>query len=160
MLREWSNTARNIGHIGRILDACFGLNLQELAENVKGGPLHKALSALPRSAFMEPAFPLVTGSRYSGNPVYFVNGIWTPKDKAIEAAEQLAHHLRRPVYLIYNPSVLNSPGFRTGTPGASGAICGKRHTIRYGLWWCVPWMPIRLPEDGLAGCFSIPRRGG
>lgn len=122
MLREWSNTARNIGHIGRILDACFVLNLQELAENVKGGPLHKALSALPRSAFMEPASPLVTGSRYSGTPVYFVNGIWTAQDKATEAAEQLADHLSRPVYLIYNPSVLDAPGFRTGTPGITGDL--------------------------------------
>jgi len=51
-----------------------------------------------------PDFTVVNDDIYSGDPVYFVNGILNTKEDAIESANKLSHHLKRQVYLIYNPS--------------------------------------------------------
>jgi hypothetical protein len=79
------------------------------------------------SLFMqEPHFVKVNPGRYTGSPVYYINGMLTKSkheycaenanDFAAEAyceALALAYQVKRPVYLIRNPTVLEGS---TGTP--------------------------------------------
>jgi hypothetical protein len=58
-----------------------------------------------------PVFPLPQsgldvdcGYAYSGKPVYYINGMLTNKDTAIDEACKLAKQLSRPVYLLHNPT--------------------------------------------------------
>jgi hypothetical protein len=46
--------------------------------------------------------------KYSGTPVYFVNGVWTSQSEAEKHSVALANHLKRPVALIYNKHLSDS----------------------------------------------------
>jgi hypothetical protein len=65
--------------------------------------------------FMEEPSFIKVGMQHPGTPVYYVNGMLTSRDSAQKGAEELAHHLRRPVFLIHNPTAYFPP-FDTGTP--------------------------------------------
>ena len=98
------------------------------------------------SAFMQPPHPITTGKRYSGEPVYYVNGMWRDKIKATAAAEALAKHLKRPVFLIYNASGIRSPISRLGT----GLV---RKTGIFELVYTTAWplFACTMPPDILLG---------
>lgn len=114
LAREWYNTRLRLDKLSRVLEDCVNLRLHVLADSIRDSPRLEELNSLPLSAFMQPPRPIRTGLRYPGEPVYYVNGIWTDKLKATAAAEALARQLRRPVFLIYNASGVRSPVSRLG----------------------------------------------
>ncbi|GEM_PF-1398276 len=113
---EWTETRDNLIKIGAVLEACRDGRLDVLSQSVEQSSTYRALNNVPAWAYLESPRPVPTGSGYSGEPVYFINGIWNGIDDASESAEALARHLKRPVSLIYNPSAWRPPSFRTGTP--------------------------------------------
>ncbi len=115
LAKEWYNTRLRLDKLSRVLEDCVNLRLNALGDSIRDSPRLEELKSFPLSAFMQPPRPIRTGRGYSGEPVYYVNGIWTDKIKATAAAEALAQHLKRPVFLIYNASGVRSP---VSGPGA------------------------------------------
>lgn len=71
----------------------------------------------PRSFnMMEPPELHRVGQEFSGQPVYFVNGINNSFDDAVQSALQLSKHLKRTVDLLYSPSETVSSTFVTDVP--------------------------------------------
>jgi hypothetical protein len=74
--------------------------------------------------FMEkPRFVEVAGGKagpYSGEPIYFVNGILNTLEDAKKSSEDLADHFKRPIRLLYNPSIINVEGLPDAVPAATG----------------------------------------
>jgi hypothetical protein len=122
MEQKWQGKSEQITQIGKVLGSYLELRLMTLAANIKATPLYDACQCMSPEALMEPPECIKAGNAYSGDPVYYINGIWTLQDSALESAQMLADRLQRPVYLIYNPSELNPPDFQTGTPGLFGDI--------------------------------------
>ncbi len=120
LAREWYNTRLRLDRLSKMLEDCVNLRLNVLADSIRDSPRFEELKSLPVSSFMQPPHPIRTGHGFPGEPVYYVNGIWTDKLKATAAAEALAQHLRRPVFLIYNASGVRSPVSRIG-----GGLVGK-----------------------------------
>lgn len=84
------------------------------------------------SLFMEsPRFIQVDvdpqGNRVMGDPVFYVNGMLTPRAEVIEEAKALAGVVRRPVYVILNPSIVDHvpTGTRTCADDVSEAVYDK-----------------------------------
>ncbi|HTY22256.1 MAG TPA: hypothetical protein VMC85_03945 [Desulfomonilaceae bacterium] len=110
--KKWSDKRVLLSKWSRVLDDCINLRLNVLADSIRDSPRCEELNSLPPMAFMESPRPIQTGRGYSGKPVYYVNGIWTRKDRATAAAEALAKHLKRPVFLIHNISAVPSGWLR------------------------------------------------
>ena len=122
MQQKWQGKSEQITQIGKVLRSYLGLRLKTLAVNIRDTPLYNACQFLPPESLMESPECIEAGNEYSGDPVYYINGIWTLQDSALESAQMLAGRLQRPVQLLYNPSELNPPDFQTGTPGFFGDI--------------------------------------
>jgi hypothetical protein len=109
----WDSTALNQAHVDRIRLHAASKDIGHLAPRVRSRT--QAITASrPISAnsdFMEePRITLVEPDGKSSvshglddpNLVYYVNGMLTPEDVALDEAKALANHLGRPVGLIYN----------------------------------------------------------
>lgn len=88
-------------------------------EWLKKTPLWKWITDVSLGLFMESPRPIkVTvdsqGNRLTGDPVYYVNGMLTSRSTVLDEARFLAGRLRRPVWVILNPSFTD--GRSTGTP--------------------------------------------
>jgi hypothetical protein len=144
--REWDNTRLRLDKLSQVLEDCVNLRLNVLADSIRDSPRLEQLSSFPMSAFMQPPHSITTGRRYSGEPVYYVNGMWTDKIKATAAAEALAKHLKRPVLLIYNASGIRSPisGFGNGLVRKTGTF-----EVVYTTAW--PLFACTMPSDILLG---------
>jgi hypothetical protein len=116
LAKEWYNTRLRLDKLSQALEDCVNLRLNVLADSIRDSARLDELNSFPLSAFMQPPRPIRTGLRYPGEPVYYVNGIWTDKIKETAAAEALAKHLKRPVFLIYNQSRVSSLVSRRGIP--------------------------------------------
>jgi len=145
LAREWNDTRLRLDRLSRALDDCVNLRLNVLAESIRHSPRWEELNSFPISAFMQPPRPIRTGLRYPGEPVYYVNGIWTDKIKATVAAEALAQHLRRPVFLIYNASGVRSLVSRRGIPAPP--TTGLRDVVYTGIW---PLLACTMPPERLS----------
>jgi hypothetical protein len=62
----------------------------------------------------------IDNQRLVGDPVYYVNGMLTPREVVINEAQFLASEFRRPVYVILNPSSVDH--VPTGTPGCADDV--------------------------------------
>jgi hypothetical protein len=133
---QWAETQERLERMGTILADLVHLRLEALARDFEHKARHRELVSFPLAAFMEPPNPIECGTQYSGEPVYFVNGIWTDQEKATSAANELSQHLQRPVSLIYNPSVVNPPEFRTGTPGINSDLLEAAYDTIWPLLSC------------------------
>jgi hypothetical protein len=113
---EWKETRDSLVKIGAVLEACRDGRLDSLSQDIEQSSIYRSLNAAPTWAYLESPRPVLTGTEYSGEPAYFINGIWRGMEDASKSAESLARYLKRPVSLIYNPSAWRPPEFTTGTP--------------------------------------------
>ncbi len=94
---------------------------QDIAKGIawlKRTPLWKYMTARSLALFMEsPQVIKVTtddkGKAYTGDPVYYVNGMLTSRKDTLSDAHTLVGQVRRPVHVILNRSILDG---NTGTP--------------------------------------------
>ncbi|BBM86292.1 3-coathanger stack domain-containing protein [Candidatus Uabimicrobium amorphum] len=129
--QEWRNGIDFLARRGKDLKRSVETEINNGVKYVKRSWLYKRLQVGLRHLFMEKvhfAYKATKDSRgntLTGEPVYYVNGIYTtlnpeyedsPISSAKEEADLLANKLRRPVWVIYNPSVVNPPKYHTGTP--------------------------------------------
>jgi hypothetical protein len=142
---EWDNTRLRLDKLSQALEDCANLRLKVLADSIRDSPRFEEFNSFPLSAFMQPPRPIRTGLRYPGEPVYYVNGIWTDKIKATAAAEALAQHLRRPVYLIYNASGVRSLVSQRGVPVLRKT--GLMEVVYAGIW---PLLACTMPSERLS----------
>ena len=143
--REWNNTRLRLDKLSQVLEDCVNLRLNVLADSIRDSPRFEELNSFPLSAFMQPPRPIRTGRGYPGEPVYYVNGIWTDKIKATAAAEALAKHLRRPVFLIYNASGVRSLVSQRGIPVLRKT--GLMEVVYAGIW---PLLACAMPSERLS----------
>ena len=83
----------------------------------KAGAFSKYLKGRRDDLFMQqPHITVVNPGHYTGDPVYYINGVFTTRKVAVRQAEALSctKNLRRPVYLIFNRTIQEGS---TGTPG-------------------------------------------
>ncbi len=146
LAKEWNDTRLRLDRLSRALDNCVNLRLNVLAESVRDSPHLEQLNSLPISTFTQPPNPIMTGKRYPGESVYYVNGIWTDKVKATATSEALANHLKRPVLLIYNASGIRSPISRSGSGSLSRT--GIFEVVYTTVW---PLFACTMPLDILLG---------
>jgi hypothetical protein len=144
LAREWYNTRLRLDRLSQALEDCVNLRLNVLADSIRDSPRFYELNSFPLSAFMQPPRLIRTGRGYSGEPVYYVNGIWTDKIKATDAAEALAKHLRRPVFLIYNASGVRSLVSQRGIPVLRKT--GLMEVVYAGIW---PLLACAMPSERL-----------
>ena len=145
LAREWNNTRLRLDKLSQALEDCANLRLKVLADSIRDSPRFEEFNSFPLSAFMQPPRPIRTGLGYPGEPVYHVNGIWTDKIKATAAAEALAKHLRRPVFLIYNASGVRSLASRRGIPLVRKT--GLMEVVYAGIW---PLLACAMPPERLS----------
>ena len=141
MEKELKDVSTAYRRVAAVLEGSFRTSIGEHVEQILDTPLHEALRALPLSEYMEPPVIEKIGVSFSGEPVYYVNGIWTRRDTAVEAAEFLSEQLQRPVNLVYNPSELNPPEYSTGTPGVFGDVAEAALDV---IW---PLLICTMPQD-------------
>jgi len=82
----------------------------------RAGAFSKYLKGRRDALFMqEPRITVVNPGHFTGDPVYYINGVLTRRNVAEHyEAEALSYDLQRPVYLIFNRTILEGS---TGTPG-------------------------------------------
>ncbi len=112
------------------------LRLEALAKGFEPKNRHRELASFPLISFMEPPKLIECCTRFSGEPVYFVNGIWTGEKKARAAATALGRHLQRRISLIYNPSIVNRLEFSGGTPAIRTDLLGAAYDTIWPLLTC------------------------
>ncbi len=135
--REWTETQQRLERMGYILDHMIHLRLEALAKDFEPKNPHKQLASFPLISFMEPPKFIECCKRFSGEPVYFVNGIWTSEKKARAAATELGRHLRRRICVVYNPSIVNRLESRTsGAPAIRTDILGAAYDTVWPLLTC------------------------
>jgi hypothetical protein len=145
LAREWNDTRVRLDKLSQALEDFVNLRLSVLADSIRDSPRLDELNSFPLSAFMQPPRPIRTGRGYSGEPVYYVNGIWTDKIKATAAAEALAKHLKRPVFLIYNASGVRSLVSQRGIPVLRKT--GLMEVVYAGIW---PLLACAMPSERLS----------
>ncbi len=91
---------------GDVVGAVFGLVNSVLTRTMKLVPppkLDRKVSPEERDASMQaPNITVVNPGNFTGDLVYFVNGVNTTKEAALKEAGALASRIQRPVGLIYN----------------------------------------------------------
>jgi hypothetical protein len=61
-----------------------------------------------RDRFLEkPDLLMINPGKYSGETVYFINGMATPRERAEGEARELSDQLKQPVMLLYNPTAIH-----------------------------------------------------
>lgn len=88
-----------------------------LAEAIKNSPVYEWLVTNVAALYMDKPDYIRLHEEYGGEEIYYVNGLLTARDTAINEGTVLAEHLHRPVWLIHNPTfwVNGAPTGWTGT---------------------------------------------
>ncbi len=159
--RELKSAGRIISdeakRLGGDVAAATKKKVGEGVEWLKSTPLWKYVTDRALSLFMESPRPIrvtadETGKALTGEPVYYVNGMFTPRATAVAEATSLATRVGRPVYLIVNASSMDGT---TGTPTVaddlSEAVYDREWPANFATMNPVGLLPgLKLPNPPFA----------
>jgi hypothetical protein len=100
---EQINPSKVTDYIERRSSAIIS-KVEDIVNNLKKAWWYQKLQNFAMDLFMKQPSIIQIGTQYGGEPIYYVNGICTTKDRAKDAATDLSDRLQRPVFIIYNPT--------------------------------------------------------
>ena len=102
---KWEQAARYVELRAAALATWVKTGTGNIVAWLKDQWWYRRLQGFGLSMFMEPPSFTRVGVAYSGEPVYYVNGMLTDLNQATDRRDRIGDHLQRPVHVVYNPTV-------------------------------------------------------
>ncbi len=115
---ELGRAAETLEKLGERFDNSFDAEAERLIAEIKKSAVFQWAIDYGLSHFMEEPKIIWVGMEHEDAPVFYTNGMLTPKASAIAAGLAISDSLQRRVGIVLNPSTLDGD---TGTPGCNDA---------------------------------------